>query len=440
MFDTIAAISSGNINQPISIIRISGPDAISIVKKIYSGKEGKDKEITYGWIKNGEEIIDEVLVLWFKGTNNFVGEDTVEINAHGGIVNSNLILELLIANGARLAERGEFSRRAFLNGKIDLIKAEAIHDLIFAKTKEQAKISVKKFDGKTSNYVQSLTNQLMMIIGTIEVNIDYPEYDDVEILTRENLLSNLYKLEKEFQQTIINSERSRVIYEGVPIAIVGKPNAGKSSLLNALLNEEKAIVTSEAGTTRDIVEGSVVINGIPFLIKDTAGIRNAENQVEKIGIERSFEQIDQAQIVIHLIDATDRENDFDLEIAQRANSKKYLKVYNKKDLLDKEKNDNYIYISAKNNDIQNLENKLIDEFQNIDLNSDNIITNTRQLALIKSAHYAIQDAINGLENGYEPDLVIVDLRKAWEDLINITGKADNEDLLDSMFKNFCLGK
>ncbi|MBN3534386.1 tRNA uridine-5-carboxymethylaminomethyl(34) synthesis GTPase MnmE [Mycoplasma procyoni] len=441
MFDNIAAISSGGqVNQAISIIRLTGPDVFEIVKKIFSGKVGQDKEITYGWIKNGDELIDEVLVLWFKGKNNFIGEDTVEINAHGGIVNTNLILELVLANGARLAEPGEFSRRAFLNGKMDLVKAEAINDLIHAKTKAQTQASIKKFDGKTSNYINQLIARMLQLIGTIEVNIDYPEYDDVDVFTTETLLPELKNLKQELQKTVELSERSRLIYDGVKIAIVGQPNAGKSSLLNALLNEEKAIVTDEEGTTRDVVEGSFLLQNIPFIVKDTAGIRNATNVVEKIGIERSLKQIKDSEIVVHLVDGTKSENDFDKQIQELSKNKKYIKVINKKDLLQNVENTGITCISAKNNDISELETKLIENYKNIDLNNEKVITNIRQLSLIKSSLLAIERTIEGLESGFEPDVVIVDLRKAWEDLVNITGKADNEELLDSMFKNFCLGK
>ncbi|WP_436358687.1 tRNA uridine-5-carboxymethylaminomethyl(34) synthesis GTPase MnmE [Mycoplasma sp. 480] len=442
MFDNIAAISSGGlVNQAISIIRITGPDAFLIVKKIFTGKVGKDKEITYGWIKNKDELIDEVLVMWFEGKNNFIGENTVEINAHGGIVNTNLILELVLANGARMAEPGEFSRRAFLNGKMDLIKAEAINDLIHAKTKLQTKASIEKFDGKTSNYIKNLISELLEIIAIIEVNIDYPEYDDVEILTNQTLLPKLEILKEKLKTTIDLSERSRVIYDGVKIAIVGKPNAGKSSLLNAFLNEEKAIVTDEAGTTRDVIESEFVLQGIPFIIKDTAGIRNSTNKVEKIGIERSFKQIEESDIVIHLLDASVETDQFDQQIVDFSKNKQYIPVYNKKDLLDSKKLDNTkIYISAKNKEIENLENEIIKNYQNIDINNEKVITNIRQLSLIKSSFLSIENAIFSLKNGFEPDVVIVDLRKSWEDLVNIKGKADNETLLDSMFKNFCLGK
>ncbi|MDZ7293363.1 tRNA uridine-5-carboxymethylaminomethyl(34) synthesis GTPase MnmE [Mycoplasmopsis pulmonis] len=442
MFDNIVAISSGaKVNQAISIIRLSGPDVFEIMKKIFTGKVGKDKSITYGYIKNDQEIIDEVLVMWFKGPNNFVGEDTVEINAHGGIVVSTLILETIVANGARLAEPGEFSKRAFLNGKLDLVKAEAINDLIHSKTVQQAKINIKKFDRKTSMFINDLINKLVFIIGTCEVNIDYPEYDDIEELTLEVLLPKLKDLEKEISKAVELSERSRIYFNEIPIAIVGRPNVGKSSLLNALLEEDKSIVTNIEGTTRDVVEARFVLNGINFLLKDTAGIRHSENVIEKIGIEKSFKQIQDSEIIIHLVLENQDEDDFERKIKELSEGKKYIRVINKKDLISKDKiKKDQIYISALKGEISELEKAILFEYQNIDLDDFRMIQNTRQLALIKSSLFSIQEAIKGLEQGYTPDVVIVDITKAWENLVNIVGRADNEKLLDSMFSNFCLGK
>ncbi len=436
MFDTIAAISSGNVNQPISIIRVSGPEAFVIVKKIFSGKPGTNRTITYGYIVDGEEKIDETLVSWFEGPNTFTGEDIVEINAHGGVVNTNKILSLLLAHGARLAESGEFSRRAFLNGKLDLVKAEAIHDLIFAQTEEQAKLSVKKFDGQTSNLIENLKSKLLNVIATIETNIDYPEYDDVEVLTAKELLPKLKDVKKDIQEVLQVSKMSKHIYEGVSVAIVGKPNAGKSSLLNALLNEDKAIVTDIPGTTRDVVEGKIQIGQVLLNFKDTAGIHLTSDVVEQLGIKKALDQVDQADLVIHLIDPTMPEGEDDQVIEQAYKLKNYIKVYNKRDILKKEG----VSISAKNKDIKSLIEAIKDLFKEIDLNDSKIITNTRQISLIKAALISIDEAINGLENTIGPDVVIVDIQKAWEDLANILGRAEQSDLLDAMFKAFCLGK
>ena len=436
MFDTIAAISSGNVNQPISIIRVSGSEAFDIVKKIYTGKVGSDKTITYGYIVEGENKVDEVLVSWFKGPNTFTGEDIVEINAHGGVVNSNKILQLLLSNGARMAENGEFSRRAFMNGKMDLVKAESIHDLIFASTNEQAKLAVNKFDGQTSKLIDELRNKLLFIIATIETNIDYPEYDDVEQMTNDLLLPKLNDVKKDLNEIIESSKLSKYIYEGVNVSIVGKPNAGKSSLLNAFLNDDKAIVTDVPGTTRDIVEGSIQIGQVLLKFKDTAGIHASNDKVEKLGIEKSLNALESADLVIHLIDPTIERDENDSLIEQKIKSHNHLTVFNKKDIKEVEG----INISAKNKDIQQLVDAIKSKFKDIDLNNHKIINNTRQLSLIDKSLRHINESIEGLNNGVGPDTVIVDIQKAWDELSNILGRAEETDILDEMFKNFCLGK
>ena len=436
MFDTIAVISSGNINQPISIIRVSGSEAFDIVKKIYTGKVGNDKTITYGYIVDGKDKVDEVLVSWFKGPNTFTGEDIVEINAHGGVVNSNKILQLLLSNGARMAENGEFSRRAFMNGKMDLVKAESIHDLIFASTNEQAKLAVNKFDGQTSKLIDELRNKLLFIIATIETNIDYPEYDDVEQMTNDLLLPKLNDVKKDLNEIIESSKLSKYIYEGVNVSIVGKPNAGKSSLLNAFLNDDKAIVTDVPGTTRDIVEGSIQIGQVLLKFKDTAGIHTSNDKVEKLGIEKSLNALESADLVIHLIDPTIERDENDSLIEQKIKSHNHLTVFNKKDIKEVED----INISAKNKDIQQLVDAIKSKFKDIDLNNHKIINNTRQLSLIDKSLRHINESIEGLNNGVGPDTVIVDIQKAWDELSNILGRAEETDILDEMFKNFCLGK
>ena len=436
MFDTIAAISSGMINQPISIIRLSGPESFSIVKKIFNGKVGTDKTITYGYIMDKDKAVDEVLVMWFKGANTFTGEDVVEINAHGGVINSNKILQLLLANGARMAENGEFSRRAFLNGKMDLIKAEAIHDLIFAKTSHQAQLSVKKFDGSTSSLIESLKSKLLTLIATMETNIDYPEYDDIEDLNTKTLLPKMEEIKKDLNEIIVSSEKSRYIFEGVNVAIVGKPNAGKSSLLNALLSEDKAIVSSTPGTTRDIVEGSISVGQVLLNFKDTAGIHKTDDSIELKGIEKSNQQIELADLVIHVIDSSTGETSDDKDIEKLASNKSYIKVFNKSDV----KKLKGVSISAKNDDVQSLIDEIEKTYSTIDMNNNKIINNSRQLSLIKSSLIAIEDGMESLNNGMTPDTVIIDVRKAWEDLANILGRAEQDDLLDDMFKNFCLGK
>lgn len=432
MLDTIVAIASGLINQPVSIIRVSGIDAFEIVSKVFFGRQGNKNEITYGHIKDGDEMIDEVLALWFYGPHSFTGENVVEINAHGGVVVTNKILRLLINNGARLAEPGEFSRRAFHNGKMDLVKAEAIHQLIFANTEEQRKLAIKGFDGETSSLIKKLREQLMFLIATCETNIDYPEYDDIEELTSEILLPRLKSLIKEYDEIISSSHRARVINEGVNVAIIGKPNAGKSSLLNALLEEEKAIVSSIEGTTRDVVEGKIKIGQIVLNLKDTAGIRTAKDEIEEIGIKKSFEIASNADLIIHLID--DRGKD---EYPLQGNSK-VIEVYNKID-VNKYDNDG-IKISAKDKNIAELIEAIKDKYKYIHLNDHKIISNQRQLTLIEKSRTSLSECINSLEKGLTPDVVIVDLRIAWNLLAEITGEGGNEKLLDEMFSKFCLGK
>ncbi|TNK83799.1 tRNA uridine-5-carboxymethylaminomethyl(34) synthesis GTPase MnmE [Mycoplasmopsis pullorum] len=452
MFDNIAAISSGaNVNQAISIVRVTGPDAVEIVKKIYKGRLGKDHQITYGHIYDfNDKMVDEVLVMWFTGRekdgqiiyNNYVGEPLIEINCHGGVVVTNQILELLLASGARLAEPGEFTRRAFLNGKMDLVKAEAVHDLIMAKTTKQTALSISKFSGKTSSLIENLSDEIAYIIGLCEVNIDYPEYDDIEILTDEILLPKVKDLITKIKEIIKVSESSRYIFEGVNVAILGKPNVGKSSLLNALLSEEKAIVTDIAGTTRDLVEASYQIEGILFKLIDTAGLRKTDEKIESIGIKKSLEQIERADLIIHVLDPTQENNEFDSMIEQKSKelNKIYIKVINKKDLINTIDDSSVVYTSAINNQIETLEKALVEKFSGIDIENDKILSNTRQLALIKECLNHLNEAKNSLENFMTFDVVIVDIANAWDSLQNIRGKANREDLLDKMFKTFCLGK
>jgi tRNA modification GTPase len=415
MFDTIVAIASGNINQAISIIRISGPDAFSIISKIFTGKIGEDKSIAFGYIVDeNKKRLDEVLVNVFRGTQNFVGEDTIEINAHGGVVITNIILELIISFGARHATPGEFSRRAFLNGKLDLIKAEAINDLIHAKTKLQTKIAVQKFNNKSSEMILELIKEIEYIIGICEVNIDYPEYDDVEKMDGDKMVKSINTLTIKINQIIKVSEENQVFIVPQVIAIVGLPNAGKSALMNAILNEEKSIVTNIAGTTRDVVEGEIVFNNIILKFKDTAGIRTSEDTIEKMGIEKSYKEIENADIVVHVVDANIEEQEVDHNIALLAKDKFYFKVFNKSDLLKKDdasKLKSSILISAKNNDISQLENAFDLHFQNADIESSSFFNN-RQIALLKQGKNLLQEALEAIGDEMGFDVVIVDVVSA----------------------------
>lgn len=442
MNDTIVAISSGSkINQPIGIVRMSGQDSLDILGTIFKGNIPKNtgKHISYGYIYDGQKLVDEVLVMLYIGTGTFTGETMVEINCHGGIVVSNWILELLLSHGARLAKNGEFSQRAFLNNKIDLTKADAIHDMIFAKTKTQVALSANKFTSKTFDFISKMIDELEYIIGNLEANIDYPEYYDIEDINNSKFSTILNKISTKIQQMIEKSENNIRLFEGIKILILGKPNVGKSSVLNALKKEEKAIVTDIEGTTRDTIEVDIQINNILFKIIDTAGAREATNPIEKLGIERGFNLIKNTDIVIHLID--DRvENDFDAKIKQETvvNKKVYLKVQNKKDLVNENKNN--ITISALNHDIEPLENELLKYVKDIDLDADDSINNIRQLSLVKKAKLNIDEATQALKENATPDVVIIDVVGAWESLKEITGDVNREDLIDAIFRNFCLGK
>lgn len=444
--DTITAISSGNINQAISIIRISGPEAIEIIKKIYTGKIGKDKEITYGYIFDplNNKKIDEVLVNFFIGNKNYIGEDTIEINAHGGIIVTNKILNLIIANGARLATRGEFSKRAFLNGKISLEKAEAINSLIHAKTNIQAEIAIKQFDDKDNEIIEKLEEELLRIISIIEINIDYSDYNDIEQMNTTKLITLINNLKNNINLIVKKSENASDVYNGIKVAIVGQPNAGKSSILNILLGKEKAIVTDVAGTTRDIVEGDYELNGILFKIIDTAGIRKTTDKVESIGIERSIKAIEEAKIVIHLITPTQKESNEDNLIKDLSKNKIYIPVLNKSDQLleeNKEKYKNFVWTSAKNNNTWELKNALIKNYLDLDYEDPELIYNTRRLGLLKQSVNELNAALESLMNGFGPEVVILDINKAWTILREILNKEhDNETLLDNMFSKFCLGK
>ncbi|PZW00562.1 tRNA uridine-5-carboxymethylaminomethyl(34) synthesis GTPase MnmE [Metamycoplasma auris] len=441
--DTIAAISSGNINQAISIIRISGPDAIEIIKKIYTGKIGTDKTITYGYIVDPrtKKIIDEVLVNFFIGNKNFTGEDTIEINAHGGIIVTNKILNLILANGARMANRGEFSRRAFLNGKISLEKAEAINSLIHAQTNIQAEIAITQFNDKDSEIIDKLEQQLLMIISIIEINIDYSDYNDIEQMNSEKLLTMINNLKNNIEIIVKKSENASDVYNGIKVAIVGQPNTGKSSILNNLLGKEKAIVTDIAGTTRDIVEDTYELNGILFKMIDTAGIRKTNDKIESIGIERSIKAIEEAKIVVHLTSPMHKENEEDIKIKELSKNKIYIPVINKSDLLKEKVSNNVILTSAKNGYLWELKNALIKNYLNLDYEDPELIYNTRRIGLLKQCINELNTTIESLKAGFGPEVVILDINKAWAILREILNKEhDNEALLDNMFNKFCLGK
>ena len=448
MEDTIVAISTTMGVGAISIIRLSGNEALNIASKVFTKDLTKVQSHTihYGFIEDGNEKIDEVLVTVMKAPKTFTREDVVEINCHGGVATTNKVLEVLLENGARLAEPGEFTKRAFLNGRIDLLEAEATMDLISSKAESARKISMSTLTGETSNLIKDLRNELVGIISNIEVNIDYPEYEDIEALTNENVLPSVQKFKEKLEEIIRKSEDSKVIKEGIKVGIIGKPNVGKSSLLNSLLEEEKAIVTDIPGTTRDIVEGSLIISGIPLNIIDTAGIRKTDDTVEKIGVEKSLKMIDTADLVIYILNNNEKMTDEEKELLDKTKNKKRIIVVNKIDLetkLDKSLLDNYIEISAKENiGIDKIKNEIKRLFNIGEISSNDMtyLSNARSIALLKKSLNNINEVIEEINNDNPIDIVELSLKDAWNNLGEVIGETYTDELLDELFSRFCLGK
>lgn len=448
MNDTIVAISTTTGVGAISIIRLSGPESIEIASKVFT-KDLSNTEshtIHYGHIKDKEEIIDEVLVSVMRAPKTFTREDIVEINCHGGVAPTNKVLEVLLKNGARLAEPGEFTKRAFLNGRIDLLEAEATMDLISSKTDKARKMSINTLTGETSNLIKELRDDLVDIISNIEVNIDYPEYEDIEVLTNEKIIPSIKLFKEKLEDIIKKSEDSRVIKEGIKVGIIGRPNVGKSSLLNSLLEEEKAIVTDIPGTTRDIVEGTIVLGGIILNIIDTAGIRDTRDVVEKLGVEKSMHIIDSSDLVIFILNNNEEITEEEKELLQKLEDKKRIIVINKIDLeskLDKTNLNNYIEISVKDNigiDKIKDEIKRLFNIGIIEANDMTYLSNARSISLLHKALKNIEEAIIEINNNSPIDIVEFNLKDAWNNLGEIIGETYTEELLDELFSRFCLGK
>ncbi len=438
--DTIAAIATANATGAVSVIRISGDEAISIASSLI-GKDLSNKEgytITYGTIKENGESIDDVLVSVFRAPRSYTGEDVIEIGCHGGLYITRKILSLVIGNGARMARRGEFTERAFLNGKMDLAQAEGVNDLINATDEVNAKSAIHSLKGSVSKILKPLEEDLTQIISNIEVNIDYPEYDDVRQLTEEEILPMTEKWLVDIHKVITEAQKAVNIREGIDTVILGRPNVGKSSLLNALLEEDKAIVTDIAGTTRDIVEGTVRLNGITLNLIDTAGIHEASDIVEKIGIDKSLQALDKAELVIVVLDGSQELTEEDHELLTMTENKNRIIVYNKN---DKSFIHEGISISAINGDVEALTNAIKEKYENeLYLANTDTLNNERQIGLALQAEASMKNAIQTLKDGMELDLVTIDLEKAWTSLKEITGKVGKEDLLDEIFSRFCLGK
>ena len=449
MEDTIAAISTSLGVGAISIIRVSGNESINIVNNIFKGSnllEKKSHTITYGYIVDNDKIIDEVLISIMKSPKTFTTEDVVEINCHGGIATTNKVLELLLLNGCRLAEPGEFTKRAFLNGRIDLIEAEGIMGVINAKTEKTRQLALNQLNGSTSNLIKQLRQEILELLASIEVNIDYPEYDDIEQITNDILSPKINQIINKIKEIIRKSESNKLIKDGINVSIIGRPNVGKSSLLNCLLEEEKAIVTDIEGTTRDIVEGQINLNGLILNIIDTAGIRSTEDTVEKIGVQKSLDLIEKSDLVLYMINNNEKITDEDIKILNSLKNKNYIVVINKNDLeskIDKNLITNYVKISVKNNEgIEKLKNKILELFnlEKIETSDLSYLSDARSIALLKQALNAIISAKEGINISYPIDMIEIDIKECWNLLGEIIGETYQEELINQLFSQFCLGK
>lgn len=450
MSDTICAISTALGVGAISIIRVSGDEAIDIVNKIFD-KDLTKKEshtINYGHIVYNGEIIDEVMVSIMKSPKTFTKEDTIEINSHGGVAVTNKVLEILLLEGARLAEPGEFTKRAFLNGRIDLVEAESIMDLIESKTETSRKLAISGMEGKVSKLVKNIIDNLVKVNANIEVNIDYPEYEDIEIVTKEKIEEMSKYINKELTKLLNESENGKLIKDGINTLILGRPNVGKSSILNKLIEEDKAIVTSVAGTTRDIVEGQIRVNGILLNIIDTAGVRETEDIVEKIGVEKSLSLVNDADLIILVFNNNEKLTDEDKKLLEYTKEKKRIIVINKIDLennldISNLKNERIVKISAlKDSGIENLKNEINDMFnlEEINLGDFTYLSNSRQISLVKKAVEISKNLEDALNNDVPIDLLEIDIKEICEILGEIIGESYDDKLIDTLFSNFCLGK
>lgn len=449
MDDTIAAISTAQGVGAISIIRVSGKDAIKIVSKIFTNKNFKHADthtIHYGYIKDGNEKVDEVLVTLMRSPKTFTKEDVVEINSHGGIGTTNKILEILLVNGCRLAEPGEFTKRAFLNGRIDLTEAEGVMDLINSKTEVSRKMALNQISGKTSLMIKDLRNDLVQIISNIEVNIDYPEYEDMPVMTIAKIKSSLDNLEVRVKKILKEGKNGQVLKEGIKTAIIGRPNVGKSSLLNCLIGEDKAIVTEIQGTTRDSVEATLTFDNIILNLIDTAGIRETSDKVESIGVSKSLKLIDEADLILFMLNYNEKLTADDLVILEKLKYKNYIVIINKIDLpkkIDDSNIKNAIYISALNG--QNV-SKIKDEIKKL-FNLEKIetadltyLTSARSQAILTKVLQSSHDVIKGINENYPIDMIEIDLKNIWNLLGEIIGESYDEELLDQLFSRFCVGK
>ncbi|HEQ3189260.1 TPA: tRNA uridine-5-carboxymethylaminomethyl(34) synthesis GTPase MnmE [Streptococcus pyogenes] len=452
-FDTITAISTPLGEGAIGIVRLSGTDALAIAQSVFKGKnleQVASHTINYGHIidpKTGT-IIDEVMVSVMLAPKTFTRENVVEINTHGGIAVTNEILQLLIRQGARMAEPGEFTKRAFLNGRVDLTQAEAVMDIIRAKTDKAMTIAVKQLDGSLSQLINDTRQEILNTLAQVEVNIDYPEYDDVEEMTTALLREKTQEFQSLLENLLRTAKRGKILREGLSTAIIGRPNVGKSSLLNNLLREDKAIVTDIAGTTRDVIEEYVNIKGVPLKLVDTAGIRETDDLVEQIGVERSKKALQEADLVLLVLNASEKLTDQDRALLNLSQDSNRIILLNKTDLEQKieleQLPDDYIPISVLTNQNINLIEDRINQlfFDNAGLVEQDAtyLSNARHISLIEKAVQSLEAVNDGLALGMPVDLLQVDLTKTWEILGEITGDAAPDELITQLFSQFCLGK
>ena len=458
-FDTIAAISTAPGEGAIGIVRISGDLAILIASSIYQCgtkqlEEQKTHTIHYGHIvdpKSGE-VYDEVMVSVLRAPKTFTREDIVEINCHGGIVAINRVLQLVLRMGARLAEPGEFTKRAFLNGRIDLSQAEAVMDLIRAKTDKSMQLAMRQLDGQLSHLIQNLRQEILNTLAQVEVNIDYPEYDDVEEMTLQLLREKTQQVLQGIRTLLNTASQGKILRDGLKTAIVGRPNVGKSSLLNVLLREEKAIVTDIAGTTRDTIEEYVNVRGVPLQLIDTAGIRETDDVVEKIGVERSRKALKEADFVLLLLNQSEILQEEDIRLLETTKGMKRIILFNKTDLPSKlsteniapyAKEEEIVTTSMLNKEgIDQLEEKIAGYFFQGQMNERDAtyLSNTRHIALLEKAEQALVEVQNGIEMEMPVDLIQIDFTRAWDLLGEITGDSVQDELLTQLFSQFCLGK
>ncbi|GGE83189.1 tRNA uridine-5-carboxymethylaminomethyl(34) synthesis GTPase MnmE [Priestia taiwanensis] len=456
-FDTIAAISTPLGEGAISIVRVSGPDAIPTVERIFKGKalsEVPSHTIHYGHIVENatNKTIEEVMVSVMKAPRTFTREDIVEINCHGGLVSVNKVLQLILSEGVRIAEPGEFTKRAFLNGRIDLSQAEAVMDLIRAKTDRAMNVAINQMEGRLSKLINRLRQQLLETLAHIEVNIDYPEYDDVEEMTHHVLIDKATDVRDEIKNLLETSKQGKILREGISTAIIGRPNVGKSSLLNSLVQEKKAIVTDIPGTTRDVIEEYVNVKGVPLRLIDTAGIRETEDIVEQIGVERSKQVLQQADLVLLVLNYNDVLVAEDERLFEAVADRDVIVIVNKTDLpklIDLER----VKALAQGHTLITtslIEEEGIDELEKaistlffegaIETNDMTYVSNSRHIGLLAQAERTISDAIEAIHNGVPIDMVQIDLTRTWEILGEITGDTVHESLIDQLFSQFCLGK